>query len=71
MGACARSPQFTHVAFDDFRVVRDNLACGKRRTTRRLIPFCMFTDRELARRGLDETDPWRRRLDLSDPPECR
>ena len=30
MGECAGSPQFTHVAFDDFRVVRDNLAgkCG-------------------------------------------
>ena len=30
VGECAGSPQFTHVAFDDFRVVRDNLAgkCG-------------------------------------------
>ena len=38
MGECAGSPQFTHVAFDDFRVVRDNLA-GQVRTTRdRLIP---------------------------------
>jgi pyruvate/2-oxoglutarate dehydrogenase complex dihydrolipoamide dehydrogenase (E3) component len=26
MGECAGSPQFTHVAYDDFRVVRDNLA---------------------------------------------
>ena len=26
MGECAGSPQFTHVALDDFRVVRDNLA---------------------------------------------
>jgi pyruvate/2-oxoglutarate dehydrogenase complex dihydrolipoamide dehydrogenase (E3) component len=25
MGDCAGSPQFTHVAFDDFRIVRDNL----------------------------------------------
>jgi pyruvate/2-oxoglutarate dehydrogenase complex dihydrolipoamide dehydrogenase (E3) component len=25
MGDCAGGPQFTHVAFDDFRVVRDNL----------------------------------------------
>src|SRR5258708_6264123 len=28
MGDCAGSPQFTHVAFDDFRVVRDNLNGG-------------------------------------------
>jgi pyruvate/2-oxoglutarate dehydrogenase complex dihydrolipoamide dehydrogenase (E3) component len=44
MGECAGSPQFTHVAFDDFRVVRDNLA-GKARTTRdRLVPYCAFID---------------------------
>ena len=56
MGECAGSPQFTHVAFDDYRVVRDNLAGGKRTTTDRLIPFCMFTDPELARVGLNETE---------------
>jgi hypothetical protein len=33
LGECAGSPQFTHVSFDDFRVVRDGLA-GKERTTR-------------------------------------
>jgi pyruvate/2-oxoglutarate dehydrogenase complex dihydrolipoamide dehydrogenase (E3) component len=55
MGECAGSAQFTHVAFDDFRVVRDNLA-GKARSTRdRLIPYCAFIDPELARVGLDET----------------
>jgi pyruvate/2-oxoglutarate dehydrogenase complex dihydrolipoamide dehydrogenase (E3) component len=55
MGECAGSPQFTHVAFDDFRVVRDNLA-GKSRSTRdRLVPYCAFIDPELARIGLDET----------------
>jgi pyruvate/2-oxoglutarate dehydrogenase complex dihydrolipoamide dehydrogenase (E3) component len=60
MGDCAGSPQFTHVAFDDFRVVRDNLS-GRNRTTRdRLVPFCMFTDPELARVGLNETEAKRR-----------
>ncbi len=56
LGECAGSPQFTHVAFDDFRVVRDNLA-GKSRSTRgRLIPSCLFTDPPLARVGLTETE---------------
>src|SRR5580692_5572762 len=60
MGECAGSPQFTHVAFDDFRVVRDNLA-GRARTTRdRLIPYCMYIDPELGRVGLDETEANRR-----------
>jgi pyruvate/2-oxoglutarate dehydrogenase complex dihydrolipoamide dehydrogenase (E3) component len=56
MGDCAGSPQFTHVAFDDFRVVRDNLTGGHRTTRDRLIPFCMFTDPELARVGLNESE---------------
>jgi pyruvate/2-oxoglutarate dehydrogenase complex dihydrolipoamide dehydrogenase (E3) component len=60
MGECAGSPQFTHVAFDDFRIVRDNLA-GRSRTTRdRLIPYCMYIDPELGRVGLDETEAKRR-----------
>ncbi len=56
MGDCAGSPQFTHVAFDDFRVVRDNLTGGNRTTRDRLMPFCMFTDPELARVGLNESE---------------
>jgi pyruvate/2-oxoglutarate dehydrogenase complex dihydrolipoamide dehydrogenase (E3) component len=56
MGDCAGSPKFTHVAFDDFRVVRDNLNGGSRTTRDRLVPFCMFTDPELARVGLSESE---------------
>jgi pyruvate/2-oxoglutarate dehydrogenase complex dihydrolipoamide dehydrogenase (E3) component len=56
MGDCAGSPQFTHVAFDDFRIVNDNLNGGNRTTRNRLIPFCMFTDPELARVGRNETE---------------
>ncbi len=60
MGDCAGSPQFTHVAYDDFRVVRDNLNGGSRTTRDRLIPFCMFTDPELARVGLNESEAKKR-----------
>jgi pyruvate/2-oxoglutarate dehydrogenase complex dihydrolipoamide dehydrogenase (E3) component len=56
MGECAGSLQFTHVAFDDFRVVRDNLAGGKRTTRDRVIPYCVFIDPELGRVGLSETE---------------
>src|ERR1700724_3012146 len=52
MGDCAGSPQFTHVAGDDFRIVRDNLAGGSRSTRDRLVPYCMFTDPQLAHVGL-------------------
>jgi pyruvate/2-oxoglutarate dehydrogenase complex dihydrolipoamide dehydrogenase (E3) component len=56
IGECAGSPQFTHIAFDDFRIIRDNLAGGNRVTTGRQIPYCLFTDPELARIGLNETE---------------
>ena len=56
VGDCAGSPHFTHVAFDDFRVIRDNLAGGNRVTTGRQVPYCLFTDPELARVGLSENE---------------
>ncbi|WP_293226743.1 mercuric reductase [Ottowia sp.] len=56
IGECAGSPQFTHASFDDFRVIRDNLAGGQRSTRGRLVPYCMFTDPPLARVGLSERE---------------
>jgi pyruvate/2-oxoglutarate dehydrogenase complex dihydrolipoamide dehydrogenase (E3) component len=56
MGECAGSPLFTHVATDDFRIVRDNMDGGHRTTKSRLVPFCIFTDPELARVGLSESE---------------
>lgn len=65
LGECAGTPQFTHVAFDDFRIVRDNVllrqggaganeAAPPRSTEDRLVPYCAFIDPQLARVGLDE-----------------
>jgi pyruvate/2-oxoglutarate dehydrogenase complex dihydrolipoamide dehydrogenase (E3) component len=59
MGDCAGSPQFTHVAGDDFRIIRDNLAGGTRSTRGRLVPYCMFTDPQLAHVGLSEREAQR------------
>jgi pyruvate/2-oxoglutarate dehydrogenase complex dihydrolipoamide dehydrogenase (E3) component len=56
MGDCAGSPMFTHVAENDFSVVHANLNGGNRTTKNRLIPFCMFTDPELARVGRNESE---------------
>ena len=56
LGDCAGSPMFTHISEDDFRIVRDNLAGGKRSTRDRLIPYCMFTDPPLAHVGLNESE---------------
>src|SRR5699024_7529768 len=56
VGDCAGSPYFTHIGFDDFRIVRDNLNGGNRVKTGRLVPWCLFTDPELARIGLSERE---------------
>jgi pyruvate/2-oxoglutarate dehydrogenase complex dihydrolipoamide dehydrogenase (E3) component len=56
MGDCAGSPYFTHISFDDFRTVRDNLAGAHRTTTGRQVPFCAFIDPEIAHIGLRENE---------------
>jgi pyruvate/2-oxoglutarate dehydrogenase complex dihydrolipoamide dehydrogenase (E3) component len=56
VGDCAGSPHFTHISENDFVVVSENIAGGNRVTTGRQVPFCMFTDPELARIGLSETE---------------
>jgi pyruvate/2-oxoglutarate dehydrogenase complex dihydrolipoamide dehydrogenase (E3) component len=63
IGECAGSPQFTHVSFDDFRIIRDNLAGANRTTRDRLIPYCMFTDPPLARVGLSEGEAQRQGIE--------
>jgi pyruvate/2-oxoglutarate dehydrogenase complex dihydrolipoamide dehydrogenase (E3) component len=56
IGECAGSPLFTHVSVDDFRIIKDNLAGGSRSTRDRLVPYCMFTDPQLAHVGLSERE---------------
>jgi pyruvate/2-oxoglutarate dehydrogenase complex dihydrolipoamide dehydrogenase (E3) component len=56
VGDCAGSPNFTHIGFDDFRVVRDFLL-GKqplRSTKARQVPYTLYTNPELAHVGLSE-----------------
>jgi pyruvate/2-oxoglutarate dehydrogenase complex dihydrolipoamide dehydrogenase (E3) component len=62
IGECAGSPQFTHASLDDFRVIRDNLAGGKRSTRDRIMPYCLFTDPQVAHVGLSEVEAQRRGL---------
>jgi pyruvate/2-oxoglutarate dehydrogenase complex dihydrolipoamide dehydrogenase (E3) component len=57
LGDCAGSPQQTHAALDDYRVVKANVfGNGGRTTADRLIPHTVFIDPELGRVGLTERD---------------
>jgi len=63
VGECAGSPQFTHVSSNDALVILSNLRGGHRTTSDRLVPFCIFTDPELARVGLNESEARQRGIE--------
>ncbi|MDQ2683301.1 MAG: mercuric reductase [Chloroflexota bacterium] len=57
LGDVKGGPAFTHISYDDYRIVRDNLLRGGSRTTGdRPVPYVVFTDPELGRIGLSEQE---------------
>jgi pyruvate/2-oxoglutarate dehydrogenase complex dihydrolipoamide dehydrogenase (E3) component len=57
LGDAKGGPAFTHIAYDDFRVVQANvLNGGGRSIANRFVPYCVFMDPELGRVGLSETE---------------
>ena len=58
-------PQFTHISYDDFRIIRANLIEGGDATTKdRLVPYTVFIDPQLGRVGLTETEARKRGLSI-------
>lgn len=57
LGDVHGGPQFTHISYDDYRVIRDNLLRkGPRRSAKqRPLPYCVFTDPQMGRVGLNES----------------
>jgi pyruvate/2-oxoglutarate dehydrogenase complex dihydrolipoamide dehydrogenase (E3) component len=57
IGDVKGGPAFTHVSYDDYLVLFDNLVNGKSRTIdNRMVPYALYTDPELGRVGLTERD---------------
>ena len=57
MGDVNGGPAFTHISYDDYRILRTNLIEGGHATTEgRLVPYVVFTDPQLGRVGLNEND---------------
>jgi pyruvate/2-oxoglutarate dehydrogenase complex dihydrolipoamide dehydrogenase (E3) component len=57
LGDITGGPAFTHIAYDDYRILRTNLLDGGRaRTKGRPVPYAVFIDPELGRIGLTETE---------------
>ena len=57
LGDIKGSPAFTHISYDDFRIIRTNLLENGNVTIRdRLVPYTVFIDPQLGRIGLSETE---------------
>lgn len=57
IGDCKGGPFFTHLSWDDYRILRDNALHGAGRTTDgRIVPYTLFTDPELGRVGMTEAE---------------
>ena len=57
-------PQFTHTAWDDYRILENRIVGDGTKTTRRVLPYGLFTDPELGRVGLTEREANDRRLEV-------
>lgn len=49
-------PMFTHTAWDDHRVLLSQFAGDGSRTTDRIVPYAIYTDPQLGRVGMTETE---------------
>jgi pyruvate/2-oxoglutarate dehydrogenase complex dihydrolipoamide dehydrogenase (E3) component len=57
LGDVKGGPAFTHISYDDFRIIRANLLeHGNRTTADRPVPYTVFMDPQLGRIGLTERE---------------
>ncbi len=57
MGDVKPGPAFTHISYDDFRVIRTNLIeNGKASIRDRIVPYVVFIDPQLGRVGMSERE---------------
>ncbi len=57
VGDVKPGPAFTHISYDDFRILRTNLIDGgSATTTDRLVPYTVYIDPQLGRVGLTEQE---------------
>jgi len=57
LGDVKGGPQFTHISYDDFRIICTNLIEGGNATTDgRFVPYTVFIDPQLGRIGMSEIE---------------
>lgn len=66
LGDVKGGPAFTHISFDDFRIIRDNILEGKNNSIKnRFIPYVVFIDPQLGRIGITEKEAKEKKIDYS------
>ena len=57
LGDVKGGPAFTHISYDDYRIIRNNLLRGGQSSTKdRLVPYTVYIDPQLGRIGLTEQE---------------
>jgi pyruvate/2-oxoglutarate dehydrogenase complex dihydrolipoamide dehydrogenase (E3) component len=57
LGDVKGGPQFTHISYDDFRIIKANiLDGGSASTAGRMVPYTVYIDPQLGRVGMTETE---------------
>jgi pyruvate/2-oxoglutarate dehydrogenase complex dihydrolipoamide dehydrogenase (E3) component len=57
LGDIKGGPAFTHISYDDFRIIRTNvIEKGNATITDRLVPYTVFIDPQLGRVGMSEAE---------------
>jgi pyruvate/2-oxoglutarate dehydrogenase complex dihydrolipoamide dehydrogenase (E3) component len=57
LGDVNGGPAFTHISYDDFRIIRANLLeGGNATTTNRMLPYTVYIDPQLGRIGMGEEE---------------
>jgi pyruvate/2-oxoglutarate dehydrogenase complex dihydrolipoamide dehydrogenase (E3) component len=55
LGDVKGGPAFTHISYDDYRIIKTNvLEDGRASTRRRMVPYTVFIDPQLGRVGMTE-----------------
>lgn len=65
LGDVKGGPQFTHISYDDFRILRTNLLEGGDRTiANRFVPYTVYIDPQLGRVGMSEDEAREKGIDI-------
>jgi pyruvate/2-oxoglutarate dehydrogenase complex dihydrolipoamide dehydrogenase (E3) component len=65
LGDIKGGPEFTHISYNDYIIIADNLLNNANRTTLdRMVPYCMFTDPQLGRIGITEKEARKKGLNI-------